>query len=126
MPQAARAMRDGAIDAFLVAGGVPLRVLSGLGIRPGIRLLPPTDLLPRSRGGAGQTGSGPEAVTVPAGAYCGTPEVATISGPGHPVPRRPQPDLHRCRSCTPGRPPTTGTCTVGASAGALGGLITPL
>jgi uncharacterized protein len=83
MPQAARAMRDGAIDALLVAGGVPLPVLSGLDTRPGIRLLPLADLLPRLRTGAGrtgaeQTGAGLEVVTVPAGAYRGTPEVATI------------------------------------------------
>ncbi|MDX3726628.1 TAXI family TRAP transporter solute-binding subunit [Streptomyces caniscabiei] len=88
MPRAARAMRDGAIDALLVAGGVPLPVLSGLEARPGIRLLPLAGLLPRLRGGpgpagpgpagSGPTGSGLEAVTVPAGAYRGTPEVATI------------------------------------------------
>ncbi|MDX2602097.1 TAXI family TRAP transporter solute-binding subunit [Streptomyces caniscabiei] len=103
MPRAARAMRDGAIDALLVAGGVPLPVLSGLEARPGIRLLPLAGLLPRLRGGPGPAGSGPagsgpagsgpagsgpagsgpagsglEAVTVPAGAYRGTPEVATI------------------------------------------------
>ncbi|MFH0517278.1 TAXI family TRAP transporter solute-binding subunit [Streptomyces sp. M41] len=83
MPQAARAMRAGAIDALLVAGGVPLPVLAGLDTRPGIRLLPLADLLPRLRTGAGQPGAGPagaglEAVTVPAGAYRGTPEVTTI------------------------------------------------
>ncbi|MGI5372837.1 TAXI family TRAP transporter solute-binding subunit [Streptomyces sp. CA-251387] len=78
MPQAAHAMRDGSIDALLVAGGVPLPVLSGLTPRPGIRLLPLAGLLPRLRAGAGRSGSGLEAVTVPAGAYRGTPEVATI------------------------------------------------
>ncbi|MEU0220208.1 TAXI family TRAP transporter solute-binding subunit [Streptomyces sp. NPDC006265] len=78
MPQAARAMRDGAIDALLVAGGVPLSVLSGLDTRPGIRLLPLAGLLPRLRAGTGRTGSGLEAVTVPAGAYGGTTEVSTI------------------------------------------------
>ncbi|ULR52210.1 TAXI family TRAP transporter solute-binding subunit [Streptomyces deccanensis] len=78
MPGAARAMREGAIDALLVAGGVPLPVLSGLESRPGIRLLPLADLLPRLRTGPGRTGSGLEAVAVPAGAYRGTPEVATI------------------------------------------------
>ncbi|WP_406159156.1 TAXI family TRAP transporter solute-binding subunit [Streptomyces canus] len=78
MPQAASAMRDGAIDALLVAGGVPLPVLSGLDTRPGIRLLPLAGLLPALRAGTGQAGSGLEAVTVPAGAYRGTPEVATI------------------------------------------------
>lgn len=78
MPQAARAMRDGAVDALLVAGGVPLPVLTRLDTLPGIRLLPLADLLPRLRTGPGRTGSGLEAVTVPAGAYRGTPEVATI------------------------------------------------
>ncbi|KUM68267.1 C4-dicarboxylate ABC transporter substrate-binding protein [Streptomyces curacoi] len=78
MPEAARAMRDGTVDALLVAGGVPLPVLSGLDARPGIRLLPLAGLLPRLRAGTGRSGSGLEAVTVPAGAYRGTPEVATI------------------------------------------------
>ena len=45
---------------------------------PGIRLLPLAGLLPRLRTGPDGTGSGLEAVTVPAGAYRGTPEVATI------------------------------------------------
>ncbi|MEU3844624.1 TAXI family TRAP transporter solute-binding subunit [Streptomyces sp. NPDC028635] len=76
MPQAARAMGAGAIDALLVAGGVPLPVLSALDVRPGIRLLPLAGLLPRLR--AGQAGSALEAVTVPSGAYRGTPEVATL------------------------------------------------
>ncbi|WP_086561072.1 TAXI family TRAP transporter solute-binding subunit [Streptomyces africanus] len=78
MPEAARAMRAGTIDALLVAGGVPLPVLSGLDTRPGIRLLPLSGLLPRLRAGLGPEGSGLEAVTVPAGAYRGTPEVRTI------------------------------------------------
>jgi uncharacterized protein len=78
MPQAAGAIRDGAIDALLVAGGVPLPVLSHLDTPHGIRLLPLADLLPRLRVGPGRTGSGLEAVTVPAGAYRGSPEVATI------------------------------------------------
>lgn len=76
MPQAARAMEAGEIDALLVAGGVPLPVLSGLDTRPGIRLLPLAHLLPRLR--TGQPGAALEAVTVPSGAYRGTPEVATI------------------------------------------------
>jgi uncharacterized protein len=71
-------MRDGAIDALLVAGGVPLPVLSGLDVRPGIRLLALADLLPRLRAGTERSGPGLEAVTVPAGAYRGTPEVSTI------------------------------------------------
>ncbi|GAA4305152.1 TAXI family TRAP transporter solute-binding subunit [Streptomyces venetus] len=78
MPQAGRAMRAGAIDALLVAGGVPLPVLSGLDTDPGIRLLPLSGLLPRLRAGQGWAGSGLEAVTVPAGAYRQSPEVPTI------------------------------------------------
>ncbi|MCF1592125.1 TAXI family TRAP transporter solute-binding subunit [Streptomyces muensis] len=78
MPQAARAVADGSVDALLVAGGVPLPVLSGLDVRPGIRLLPLAGLLPRLRAGTERSGSGLEAVTVPAAAYRGTPEVATI------------------------------------------------
>ncbi|MFJ8332000.1 TAXI family TRAP transporter solute-binding subunit [Streptomyces sp. NPDC094437] len=78
MPRAGRALRAGDVDAVLVAGGVPLPVLAGLGTRPGIRLLPLAGLLPRLRAGTGAAGSGLEAVTVPAGAYRGTPEVTTI------------------------------------------------
>ncbi|WP_031488027.1 TAXI family TRAP transporter solute-binding subunit [Streptomyces bicolor] len=74
LPQAAGAMRDGAIDALLVSGGVPLPALSRLGIR----LLPLAGLLPRLRSGTEHSGSGLEVVTVPAGAYRGTREVATI------------------------------------------------
>ena len=71
-------MRAGRIDALLVAGGVPLPVLSGLDRQPGIRLLPLSALLPRLRAGHGRDGSGLEAVTVPAGAYRNVPEVSTI------------------------------------------------
>ncbi|MFJ7072085.1 TAXI family TRAP transporter solute-binding subunit [Streptomyces sp. NPDC098781] len=78
LPQAARAMGDGAIDALLVSGGIPLPTLSDLDSRHGVRLLPLADLLPRLRAGTDRFGSGLEAVTVPAGAYRGTPEVATI------------------------------------------------
>ncbi|NUP15680.1 MAG: TAXI family TRAP transporter solute-binding subunit [Streptomyces sp.] len=78
LPQAARAMRDGAIDALLVSGGLPLPTLSDLDTRSGIRLLPLGDLLPRLRAGTSGPGPGLEAVTVPAGAYRGTPEVTTI------------------------------------------------
>ncbi|MCL8010223.1 TAXI family TRAP transporter solute-binding subunit [Streptomyces sp. AS02] len=78
LPQAAQAMRDGAIDALLVSGGIPLPTLSGLDTRPGIRLLPLAGLLPRLRTDTGDSGSGLEAVTVPAGAYRGAPEVTTI------------------------------------------------
>ncbi|MEV5912429.1 TAXI family TRAP transporter solute-binding subunit [Streptomyces chartreusis] len=78
LPQAVRAMRDGAIDALLVSGGLPLPALSGLGALRGIRLLPLASLLPRLRAGTEPSGPGLEAVTVPAGAYRGTPEVTTI------------------------------------------------
>ncbi|MGW4168745.1 TAXI family TRAP transporter solute-binding subunit [Streptomyces chartreusis] len=78
LPQAVRAMRDGAIDALLVSGGLPLPALSGLGALRGIRLLPLASLLPRLRTGTEPSGPGLEAVTVPAGAYRGTPEVTTI------------------------------------------------
>ncbi|MFC9125648.1 TAXI family TRAP transporter solute-binding subunit [Streptomyces sp. NPDC057099] len=78
MPEAARAMRAGTIDALLVAGGVPLPVLSWLDTDPGIRLLPLSGLLPRLRAGLGPAGSGLEAVSVPARAYRRTPEVPTI------------------------------------------------
>ncbi|TXS52565.1 TAXI family TRAP transporter solute-binding subunit [Streptomyces sp. uw30] len=78
LPQAVRAMRDGEIDALLVSGGLPLPALSGLGARRGIRLLPLAALLPHLRAGREPSGPGLEAVTVPAGAYPGTPEVTTI------------------------------------------------
>ncbi|MFG1665458.1 TAXI family TRAP transporter solute-binding subunit [Streptomyces sp. Y7] len=78
LPQAVRAMRDGAVDALLVSGGLPLPALTGLGERRGIRLLPLAALLPRLRAGTETSGPGLEAVTVPAGAYKGTPEVTTI------------------------------------------------
>ncbi|MFE5813354.1 TAXI family TRAP transporter solute-binding subunit [Streptomyces sp. NPDC056479] len=78
LPRAARAMRDGTIDALLVSGGIPLPTLSALDTRRGIRLLPLADLLPRLRAGTDRYGSGLEAVTVPAGTYRGTPEVTTI------------------------------------------------
>ncbi|MFF7167403.1 TAXI family TRAP transporter solute-binding subunit [Streptomyces sp. NPDC008086] len=78
LPQAVSAMRDGAIDALLLSGGLPLPALSGLDTRPGIRLLPLVDLLAHLRADAGLFASGVEPVTVPAGAYRGTPEVTTI------------------------------------------------
>ncbi|GHH29937.1 TAXI family TRAP transporter solute-binding subunit [Streptomyces lanatus] len=78
LPQAARAMREGAIDALLVSGGIPMPALSALDTRRPVRLLPLADLLPRLRAGTRRSGSGLEAVTVPAGAYRGTPEVTTI------------------------------------------------
>ncbi|KUO05605.1 TAXI family TRAP transporter solute-binding subunit [Streptomyces caeruleatus] len=78
LPEAVGAMRDGAIDALLVSGGLPLPALSGLDTRPGIRLLPLADLLAHLRADAGLLASGVEPVTVPAGAYRGTPEVTTI------------------------------------------------
>ncbi|MBP5941335.1 TAXI family TRAP transporter solute-binding subunit [Streptomyces acidiscabies] len=75
MSQVTGAMRAGAVDAVLLAGGVPMPVLAGLAHDPGIRLLPLAGLLPRVRESGG---AGVEAVTVPAGAYEGTAEVATI------------------------------------------------
>jgi hypothetical protein len=89
--------------------------------------VPTVGLMPRLRAETGQAGSGLKAVTVPAGAYRGTTEVATVGvanlllrrpdlrahvaaapparphrGPRHPVPRRSQPDLHRRRPPAPG------------------------
>ncbi|MFM9611992.1 C4-dicarboxylate ABC transporter substrate-binding protein [Streptomyces sp. V2] len=75
MTQVTRAMRTGAVDAVLVAGGVPMPVLTPLARAPGIRLLPLAGLLPEVRESGG---AGVEAVTIPAGAYEGTAEVATI------------------------------------------------
>ncbi|MFJ8632309.1 TAXI family TRAP transporter solute-binding subunit [Streptomyces sp. NPDC093568] len=78
LPRAVRAMRDGSIDALLVSGGIPLPTLTALDTRRRIRLLPLADLLPRLRPGTDRSGPGLEAVTVPAGAYRGAPEVTTI------------------------------------------------
>ncbi|MFG3157842.1 TAXI family TRAP transporter solute-binding subunit [Streptomyces sp. NPDC048219] len=79
MPEAARALRGGTIDALLVAGGVPLPLLSDLGTRPGFRLLPLAPLLPALRSLGGQDDDDwLEEVTVPPNAYCGTAGVATI------------------------------------------------
>ncbi|MFF3502368.1 TAXI family TRAP transporter solute-binding subunit [Streptomyces sp. NPDC003247] len=47
LADAADAMRAGSVDALLVAGGVPLPVLSDLDDRPGLRFLPLAGLLPR-------------------------------------------------------------------------------
>lgn len=71
MLDAREALKARAIDAMLVAGGVPLPVLSTLDSEVGIRLVPLAPYLPALRG------SGYEAVRVPAGAYR-SPEVDTI------------------------------------------------
>lgn len=63
LPAARDALRDGAIDAMLVSGGVPLAALSTLDEEVGIRLLPLAPHLPAL------PGDGYEAVRVPAGAY---------------------------------------------------------
>ncbi|MYS89706.1 TRAP transporter solute receptor, TAXI family [Streptomyces chartreusis NRRL 3882] len=78
MPEAARALRSGTIDGLLVAGGVPLPLLSGLDTRPGFRLLPLADLLPGLRALGGPDDDWLEEVTVPSDAYQGTAGVATI------------------------------------------------
>ncbi|GAB3574618.1 TAXI family TRAP transporter solute-binding subunit [Amycolatopsis endophytica] len=71
MLDAGEALETGEIDAMLVAGGVPLPVLSTLDNEVGIRLLPLAPYLPAFRG------DGYETVRVPAGAYR-SPEVDTI------------------------------------------------
>ncbi|MFH9008972.1 TAXI family TRAP transporter solute-binding subunit [Streptomyces afghaniensis] len=78
MPEAARALRSGTIDALLVAGGVPLPLLSGLDTQPGFRLLPLAHLLPALRALGGPDDDWLEEVTVPSNAYRGTAGVATI------------------------------------------------
>ncbi|MEU0899196.1 TAXI family TRAP transporter solute-binding subunit [Streptomyces massasporeus] len=78
MREAARALRSGTIDALLVAGGVPLPLLSGLDTRPGFRLLPLAHLLPALRDLGGPGDDWLEEVTVPSNAYRGTAGVATI------------------------------------------------
>lgn len=75
---AAEAMRAGSVDALLVAGGVPLPVLSDLDERPGLRFLPLAGLLPRLGGHDGLAGSGLEEVSLPQGAYRRAGGVATI------------------------------------------------
>ena len=75
MAQARDALATRAIDAMLVAGGVPLPVLSTLDEEVGIRLLPLSPFLPALRS-PGRIGY--ESVRVPAGAYRGSGEVDTI------------------------------------------------
>ncbi|MGW0334684.1 TAXI family TRAP transporter solute-binding subunit [Streptomyces sp. NPDC003011] len=75
---AADAVRAGSVDALLVAGGVPLPVLSDLDESPGLRFLPLAGLLPRLSDRAGRAGSGLEEVTLPQGAYRTAGGVATI------------------------------------------------
>ncbi|MFF3485037.1 TAXI family TRAP transporter solute-binding subunit [Streptomyces sp. NPDC002701] len=75
---AADAMRAGSIEALIVAGGVPLPVLTGLDDGPGLRFLPLAGLLPRLGGRDGLAGSGLEEVSLPQGAYRSAGGVATI------------------------------------------------
>ncbi|WP_369030291.1 MULTISPECIES: TAXI family TRAP transporter solute-binding subunit [Streptomyces] len=78
LADAADAMRAGSVDALLVAGGVPLPVLSGLDERPGLRFLPLAGLLPGLGGRDGLAGSGLEEVSLPQSAYRTAGGVATI------------------------------------------------
>ncbi|MCT9082940.1 TAXI family TRAP transporter solute-binding subunit [Streptomyces fulvoviolaceus] len=75
---AAAAMRAGSVEALLVAGGVPLPVLSDLDDRLGLRFLPLAGLLPELGGRDGLAGSGLEEVSLPQGAYRSAGGVATI------------------------------------------------
>ncbi|MFI6277335.1 TAXI family TRAP transporter solute-binding subunit [Streptomyces sp. NPDC050988] len=78
LADAAEAMRAGSVDALLVAGGVPLPVLSDLDDRFGLRFLPLAGLLPRLGGRDGLAGSGLEEVSLPQSAYRTAGGVATI------------------------------------------------
>ncbi|KPI20335.1 TRAP transporter solute receptor, TAXI family [Actinobacteria bacterium OK074] len=75
---AADAVRAGSVDALLVAGGVPLPVLSDLDKHPGLRFLPLAGLLPGLGGRDGLAGSGLEQVSLPQSAYRRSDGVATI------------------------------------------------
>ncbi|MEV7886992.1 TAXI family TRAP transporter solute-binding subunit [Streptomyces sp. NPDC002817] len=78
LADAADAIRVGSADALLVAGGVPLPVLSDLDEHPGLRFLPLAGLLPRLGGHDGRAGSGLEEVSLPQSAYRSAGGVATI------------------------------------------------
>lgn len=78
LADAADAMRAGSVDALLVAGGVPLPVLTELDDSPGLRFLPLAGLLPRLGGRDGLAGSGLEEVSLPQSAYRTAGGVATI------------------------------------------------
>lgn len=78
LAEAADAIRVGSVDALLVAGGVPLPVLSDLDEHPGLRFLPLAGLLPRLGGPDGRAGSGLEEVSLPQSAYRSAGGVATI------------------------------------------------
>ncbi|MBK6016499.1 TAXI family TRAP transporter solute-binding subunit [Streptomyces sp. MBT53] len=78
LADAADALRARSVDALLVAGGVPLPVLSELDDRFGLRFLPLAGLLPRLGGQGGQAASGLEEVSLPQGAYRAAGGVATI------------------------------------------------
>ncbi|KAA0929770.1 TAXI family TRAP transporter solute-binding subunit [Streptomyces apricus] len=78
LADAADAMREGSVEALIVAGGVPLPVLTALDDGPGLRFLPLARLLPKLGGRAGRAGSGLEEVPLPQGAYRSAGGVATI------------------------------------------------
>lgn len=78
LADAADAMRAGSVDVLLVAGGVPLPVLSGLDDRPGLRFLPLAGLLAGLGGRDARAGAGLEEVSLPQGAYRRAGGVATI------------------------------------------------
>lgn len=78
MPDAAHALRQGTIDALLVAGGVPLPLLTELEVQPGFRLLPLADFLPQLRASRATGSEWLDAVTVPESAYRGSAAVTTI------------------------------------------------
>jgi hypothetical protein len=76
LPEATRALRDGAVDAILWSGGLPTVGISELVDRVDIRLLPLDDLLPELEDAHPDSYS---AATIPAAAYGGSGDVATIS-----------------------------------------------
>lgn len=69
------ALEAGSSDAVLWSGGVPTPALAALAARRPIRLLPLTEHLPALQD---RYGSAYGPVTVPAGAYGASPEVATV------------------------------------------------
>jgi TRAP transporter TAXI family solute receptor len=78
MTAVVHAMRAGSVEAVLVAGGVPIPVLSDLDDRPGLRFPSLADLLPKLGGRDGLAGSGLAQVSLPQGAYKGAGGVPTI------------------------------------------------
>ncbi|HEX6346847.1 TAXI family TRAP transporter solute-binding subunit [Umezawaea sp.] len=75
LAEAAQALADRRIDAFLWSGGVPTPTVSTLDDRIPIRLLPLSDLLPSLRD---RYGRAYEPVSVPAGVYRAPAEVPTV------------------------------------------------